>query len=124
MHCGGAFDLLLLRSYIDGTAPVLSTWLERHQVSNRQAIVRLYCALNAKISREIDENQIIGHSYFMLKSLESPGSKKFEKEELERVWKQSLLPLIAEYRPGVRAAEIEAEFGLDVIEADGEQPGK
>ena len=88
------FRFIALRPYIEDTAPVLEAWLERRQVSNRNQIVRYYCALNRKIALDMSEHQVVEHSYFMPKSLEAEGSKTFEREELEQIWEQSLLPLL------------------------------
>jgi hypothetical protein len=85
---------------------------------NRDQIVRLYCALNRKISEDLDEHQVVGHSYFMLKSLDSIDPKTFGRDDLEQVWEQSLLPLLGEYRPGISSADIKKEYGLKAIEAD------
>lgn len=114
------FKFIALKPYIDKTAPVLDTWLEQRQVANREEIIRLYCTLNEKITDDLDEHQIVGHSYFMLKSLD--GSKVFERKELELIWEQSILPLLSEYRPGVPSHEIKDKYGLEAIEAYRDRP--
>jgi 5-methylcytosine-specific restriction protein B len=112
------FRFIALRPFSEGKAPVLHAWLERQQVINRDRIVRYYCALNRKISIEMGEHQVVGHSYFMLKSLETASPKQFEREDLDRIWEQSLLPLLGEYQPGVPSDQIKKNYGLEAIEAD------
>jgi MoxR-like ATPase len=112
------FRFIPLKPYLNGTAngtaPVLDAWLQRRQVTNRDEIIRLYCALNRKIS-SINEHLVVGHSYFMLKSFDAAGPKEFERDEVEQIWEQSVLPLLGEYLPTARSDEIEKDFGLQAI---------
>jgi len=110
------FRFVPLKPYVDGTAPVLNAWLEKRQVKNREQIIQLYCALNKKITKEINEYLVVGHSYFMLKSFDLEGLKEFGRHDLEQIWEQSVLPLISEYMPGEPSHKIEEDYGLKALE--------
>jgi 5-methylcytosine-specific restriction protein B len=119
------FRFVALKPYVrgaapdhEGAAPVLYAWLEKRQVTNRDKIVQLYCILNKKIAKEINEHLTVGHSYFMLKSLDTPDSKEFGQDEIEQIWEESVLPLIGEYMPGEPSHKIEEEYGLTAIDAN------
>ena len=121
------FQFVPLKPYLkavapntEGTAPVLDAWLKKQQVTNRAEIIQIYCNLNKKITGETglnNEHFAVGHSYFMLKSLDVPGPKEFKRDELEQIWEQSILPLIGEYMPGESSHKVEEEYSLRAIAA-------
>lgn len=95
-------------------APVLRGWLNDHGVSpaDRDAVLRLFRALNARVSDELDEHFQVGHSYFMRPGIERP-------EVQEQIWRHAILPLLEEYfynRPNLR--ELLAEFSRATLLAD------
>ncbi len=71
---------------------LLSTWLKHHEMSNEPA--RLLTELNRRLD---DDDYAIGPSYLMNDDTKSQAG-------LERIWKYSILPLLAEHFYGQRNA--------------------
>ncbi len=111
------FRFLALKPYQDERAPVLGSWLADRNVRNRDDIVRWFCALNRKVC-EINEHLVVGHSYFMLASLDSPDVKDFPRDSLIQVWNEAIIPLLGEYLPGKPYTELVRDYGLDTIQGD------
>nr|NIL81084.1 5-methylcytosine-specific restriction enzyme B [Rhodococcus kroppenstedtii] len=100
------FAFLALRP---GEYPVsysLRSWLKKRGFP--LAIADIHDALNERIE---EEDYKIGPSYFMRDSLYKPGG-------LSKVWGTSILPLLADYRNGSSAVEVQLEFSLNQILAD------
>ncbi len=106
------FKFVALQPYKSDDAPVLRKWLEGKHVSNVGDIVTLFCKLNKKISKEISEHFIVGHSYFMLDNLD-PG--EYPEDRLQDIWEFSIMPLLAEYSPHLTTDELQTRYGLDVL---------
>jgi len=49
------FRFIRLRPYVEGSAPILHAWLAYRQVTNRDEVVRLFCTLNEKITKDLSE---------------------------------------------------------------------
>lgn len=76
----------------DGGAPVLRGWL-RSKVADAEArarVLRLFIALNQKVSAELDEHFQVGHSYFMTDGIE-------QEAVMAQTWRYSVMPLLEEY---------------------------
>lgn len=78
---------------VDGEAPVLASWLSEWGAvpqEARERVLRLFLALNERISRELGQEFQIGHSYFMVDGI-------WNLPELARVWRHAVRPLLEEY---------------------------
>jgi 5-methylcytosine-specific restriction protein B len=84
---------------------ILDGWLEAHgtPVEGRRVVLGLFTAVNALLSEQLDPDHRLGHSYFMLEQVDA-GS-------LDRLWRTSIRPLIAEYFT-LPAGEIEEYAAL------------
>ena len=106
------FKFVALQPYKSDDAPVLRKWLKGKHVSNVGDIVTLFCKLNKKISKEISEHFIVGHSYFMLDNLDNG---EYPEDRLQDIWEFSIMPLLAEYSPHLTTDELQTRYGLDVL---------
>ena len=111
------FRFIALKPFAGDRASVLASWLKDRNVMNADEIIGVYCALNRKVS-DINEHLVIGHSYFMMKSLNSAEEKEFPRAQLEQIWEEAIMPLLSEYLPGRPSSELLREFGLQTIEMD------
>lgn len=75
-----------------GRAPVLEAWLEKQGLdsADREQALRLFIALNKRVSHELGDQFQVGHSYFMLQDLASDSWK-------DLVWDSAITPLLEEY---------------------------
>jgi MoxR-like ATPase len=98
-----------LKPVADSEAPVLSGWLTKNDVTNRDTIIRLFVRLNEQIEGQLDEHHQVGHSYLMRKEIGDP-------KVLHQVWRRAIIPLLEEYfHPRKTRVELEAEFGIEVL---------
>lgn len=104
------FKFVTLRPWEDNDAPVLRKWLEAKGIGRADDIVKIFCELNKRISDEINEQLVVGHSYFMTKKLNDST-----RHTLEDVWNYSILPLMEEYQPHLKTKELKDRFGLDAV---------
>lgn len=76
---------------IEPDAGVLESWLQEHGAAPaaREIIRRLFEDVNSRLTEAIDADHRLGHSYFMLDSLNAAT--------LDRLWRTAIRPLIAEY---------------------------
>ncbi|MET4610643.1 5-methylcytosine-specific restriction protein B [Rhodococcus sp. PvR044] len=98
------FSFLPLHPALEPTNKMLRRWLETRNYPTK--VADLHDALNARIP---DPNFLIGPSYFMRPAVHSTGG-------LSQVWETSILPLLEEYHFGDTAVDIEATYGLAVLE--------
>jgi 5-methylcytosine-specific restriction protein B len=101
-----------LAPVVADTAPVLGGWLEA-QISfsseDKETVLQLFLALNARIRKELGEHFQIGHSYFMQPDVATATGRK-------RIWDHAVLPLLEEYFYNRRDREaLLAEFGLEKL---------
>lgn len=70
---------------------ILDGWLAAHGASAeaRKVVLELFVSVNALLSEQLDPDHRLGHSYFMLDPLDAAS--------LDRLWRTSIRPLIAEY---------------------------
>jgi 5-methylcytosine-specific restriction protein B len=100
------FAFLALRPGEYPVSDSLRTWLSKRGLPGR--IADIHDALNKRIE---EEDYKLGPSYFMRDSLYRPGG-------LDQMWNTSIIPLIADYRHGASAIEVQLEFSLDNILTD------
>jgi len=76
---------------IEPNAVVLDGWLREHGANARArgGLLTLFAAVNARLSEALDPDHRLGHSYFMLDPADAVA--------LDRLWRTSIRPLIAEY---------------------------
>ena len=114
------FKFVALNAFEHGDAPVLRRWLKAKAVSDVDSIVELFCKLNELVSR-INPHFVIGHSYFMIRSLLSRTKdmkpERFPESALRSIWQFSILPLLSEYEPHRSVADLEKDYGLAVLRA-------
>ena len=104
------FKFVTLHPWEDNDAPVLRKWLKDKQIGQADDIVKIFCELNKRISDEMNEHLVVGHSYFMTEKLNDST-----KDTLEDIWNYSILPLMEEYQPHLTTKEIKERFGLDAV---------
>ncbi|MBA2527305.1 MAG: hypothetical protein H0V18_16220 [Pyrinomonadaceae bacterium] len=79
---------------------------------SRNNVLKLFVKLNEKLQHYLGENFQVGHSYFMSADLNS-------EENLKRVWRRAILPLLEEYFHNSRDADkLLSEFSLDTLLQD------
>jgi predicted RNA-binding protein with PUA-like domain len=76
---------------LEPSADVLERWLCDKDASPaaRRLILDLFEQVNRRLSESLDPDHRLGHSYFMLDSVDAAG--------LDRLWRTAIKPLIAEY---------------------------
>lgn len=87
------FRFVRLRAVHGGRAEVLDRYLSSQGVEphQREEVLRLFVALNERISQELGEDFQVGHSYFMdIERVTSPAGR-------ERLWRTAIEPLLDEY---------------------------
>ncbi|QSE84860.1 McrB family protein [Rhodococcus koreensis] len=107
------FGFLPLHPALAPTNQMLRRWLHARNYPSK--VADLHDALNARIP---DPNFQIGPSYFMRPAVHNAGG-------LSQVWETSILPLLEEYHFGDRTVDVEATYGLAVLEkiaSGGESP--
>lgn len=107
-----------LRPVRGNDAPVLRHWLEREKwpVAAIERVVRLFVALNQRLSAEMGEDFAVGHSYLMDLTRPDPDAPERLDAELDRVWRYGVMPLLTEYfyHQRDRAAAL-AKFALPAL---------
>lgn len=96
---------------VDGHAGVLERWLETQEIDedSRRYVLRLFVALNTRISGELSDDYQIGHSYFMQDDI---GIRS----RIDRIWDRAVMPLLEEYFYHQRHRdEVLAELRPDVL---------
>jgi len=76
---------------LEPSADVLERWLCDKSASPaaRRLILDLFEQVNRRLSESLDPDHRLGHSYFMLDSVDASG--------LDRLWRTAIKPLVAEY---------------------------
>lgn len=76
---------------VEPNATVLDRWLRAHGAGEetRAGLLTLFAEVNRRLAESLDPDHRLGHSYFMLDPADAVA--------LDRLWRTSIRPLIAEY---------------------------
>ena len=85
---------------------LLRRWLDANDLGHMEWVADVVDHANEVLN---DQNAALGPSYFMRKGVD--GTPGLDDEEVERIWKRSILPYIEERRFGDRKAREEFDLG-------------
>jgi 5-methylcytosine-specific restriction protein B len=108
------FFFYRLMPVVRSVAPVLDAWLSAKGIepAHHDRLLRLFLALNDRITRELGEHFQLGHSYFMRPGIDEP-------QVLHQVWQRSVMPLLEEYFHNRRnLTEFLSEFAIERLVTD------
>ena len=104
------FYFYRLMPVVDGDAPVLRGWLDKHRIAGADRILRLFIKLNEEVQTALGPQGMhfqVGHSYFMNGDVGNDAV-------LERLWKRAILPLLEEYfYPAKNSLQLSDEFSIE-----------
>ena len=83
--------------------PSLEVLKSHHHVDNESEFIRGFKSLNEFLVKNYDDHHAIGHSYFM---------DCYCREDLEKVWKREIFPLLQEYFIDLRKEELEEKYSV------------
>ncbi len=102
-----SIDIALRRRFVIFECPPNPAILRRYYVdigqSSVDGLVEGFQALNEKLISYLDKHHTVGHTYFMREEMTT--------EQLRRIWKRQVFPLIEEYF--FDQADILAEFSIE-----------
>jgi 5-methylcytosine-specific restriction protein B len=77
---------------VGGTAPVLEAWLAKQAFvpAVQQLVLKLFIALNERLTATLGDDYLIGHSYFMTPTVATDEGRR-------SLWRHAIVPLLTEY---------------------------
>ena len=87
---------------------LLRRWLDANDLDHMEWVADVVDLANRKLS---DQDASIGPSYFMKKGMD--GNPDLNEEDVNQIWKHSILPYIEERRFGDR--DVRDDFGLEKL---------
>ena len=101
---------------------LLRRWLDANDLGHMEWVADVVDLANEKLN---DQNAALGPSYFMRKDMD--GTPVLNEEEVERIWKHSIIPYIEERRFGDRNTREEFDLGKlrgDLARREDQQPAE
>jgi DNA replication protein DnaC len=89
--------------------PSLEVLKSHHLLNDESEFLKGFKSLNESLVKDYDEHHAIGHSYFM-------GC--YCREDLEKVWKREIFPLLQEYLIDWSKEELEEKYSIEKFWGD------